>query len=248
MVYTIKRLAELAGTSVRTLHYYDEIGLLKPKFRSANGYRQYGEEAIVKLQQIMFFRELDFSLDDIKIVLSQPDFEVLEALHSHKVLLFKRKERLNQLIATAEKTIKKINGETKMEIKEYYKGFTDDQIEKYREEVRQKWGNKTLQDSEARVKKMGKEKFAEVHAESDKIFHTIADNMAKGCDSSEIQGEVVKWRIWLENFHHYSDEAVLGLGKMYSQNPDFVKTFEKYHKDLPDFLTKAIEYYYAHRK
>jgi DNA-binding transcriptional MerR regulator len=162
MVYTIKRLAELAGTSVRTLHYYDEIGLLKPKFRSANGYRQYGEEAIVKLQQIMFFRELDFSLDDIKIVLSQPDFEVLEALHSHKVLLFKRKERLNQLIATAEKTIKKINGETKMEIKEYYKGFTDDQIEKYREEVQQKWGNKTLQDSEARVKKMGKEKFAEV--------------------------------------------------------------------------------------
>jgi DNA-binding transcriptional MerR regulator len=110
----------------------------------------------------MFFRELDFSLDDIKIVLSQPDFEVLEALHSHKVLLFKRKERLNQLIATAEKTIKKINGETKMEIKEYYKGFTDDQIEKYREEVQQKWGNKTLQDSEARVKKMGKEKFAEV--------------------------------------------------------------------------------------
>ena len=146
----------MAGTSVRTLHYYDEIGLLKPKFRSANGYRQYGEEAIVRLQQIMFFRELDFSLDDIKIVLSQPDFEVLEALHSHKVLLFKRKERLNQLIATAEKTINKINGETKMEIKEYYKGFSDEQIEKYREEVRQKWGNKTLQDSEARVKKMAK--------------------------------------------------------------------------------------------
>jgi hypothetical protein len=95
---------------------------------------------------------------------------------------------------------------------------------------------------------MGKEKFAEVQAESDKIFRTIANNMAKGYDSSEIQGEVVKWRIWLENFHHYSDEAVLGLGKMYSQNPDFVKTFEKYHKDLPDFLTKAIEYYCAHRK
>jgi hypothetical protein len=135
-----------------------------------------------------------------------------------------------------------------MEIKEYYKGFSDDQIEKYREEVRQKWGNKTLQDSEARVKKMSKEKFAVVQAESDKIFHTIANNMAKGYDSSEIQGEVVKWRIWLENFHHYSDEAVLGLGKMYSQNPDFVKTFEKYHKVLPDFLTKAIEYYCAHRK
>ena len=109
MVYTIKQLAELAGTSVRTLHYYDEIGLLKPESRGANGYRQYGEQAIVRLQQIMFFRELDFSLEEIKTIISSPGFDVLEALQSHKVLLEKRKKRIDELLATVGKTIKNIN-------------------------------------------------------------------------------------------------------------------------------------------
>jgi DNA-binding transcriptional MerR regulator len=247
MVYTIKKLAKLAGTSVRTLHYYDEIGLLKPEYRGANGYRHYGEKSIAKLQQIMFFRELDFSLDEIKTIISQPDFDAVEALQSHKDLLQKRKERIDELLNTITKTIKNIKGEKLMEIKEYYQGFSDEQIEKYREEVKQRWGEKTLKDSEARVMKMGKEKFAETQAESDRIFRTIADNMAKGYDSKIVQGEVAKWRQWLENFHHYPDEAVLGLGRAYSQNPEFAKTFEKYHKDLPAFMTKAIDYYCAHR-
>jgi DNA-binding transcriptional MerR regulator len=246
MAYTINKLAKLAGTSVRTLHYYDELGLLKPEFRSTNGYRQYGEKAVVKLQQIMFFRELDFSLDEIKKILSQPDFDVLEALRSQKILLIKRKERIDELLITIDKTVKNIKGETNMDIKEYYKGFSDEQIEKYRREVREKWGEKTLNDSEVRVKKMGKEKFKELQAESDKIFRTIVDNMSKGYKSDIVQGEVAKWRKWLENFSHYSDEAVLGLGQAYSQDPRFAKTFWKYHKDLPEFMTKAIEYYCKH--
>jgi DNA-binding transcriptional MerR regulator len=243
MVYTIKKLAQLAGTSVRTLHYYDEIGLLKPEFRGANGYRHYGEKSIAKLQQIMFFRELDFSLEEIKTITSRPDYDAVEALQSHKEVLQKRKERIDELLRTINKTIKNIKGEKLMEIKEYYQGFSDEQIEKYREEVKKRWGEKTLKDSEARVMKMGKEKFAEVQAESDRIFRTIAGNMAKGADSKIVQGEVAKWRQWLENFHHYRDEAVLGLGRAYSENPEFAKTFKKYHNDLPEFLTKAIEYY-----
>jgi hypothetical protein len=95
---------------------------------------------------------------------------------------------------------------------------------------------------------MGKEKFAALQAESDKIFRTIADNMPKGADSKIVQAEVAKWRGWLENFSRYSDAAVLGLGRAYSQDPRFANTFEKYHKDLPGFLTKAIEYYCAHKK
>jgi DNA-binding transcriptional MerR regulator len=248
MVYTINRLAKLAGTSVRTLHYYDEIGLLKPEFRGANGYRQYGEKSIARLQQIMFFRELDFSLNEIKTILAQPDFDVLEALHSHKVLLIKRKERINELLATIEKTIKNEKGEISMEIKEYYKGFSNEQIEQYRSEVKERWGEKTLKDSEERVKKMGKMKFAELQKEGETIFGTIADNLAKGYDSKIVQAEVEKWRQWLENFSHYSDASVLGLGQAYSQHPDFVKYFAKYNKDLPAFLTKAIEYYSTHAK
>ncbi len=248
MVYTVKRLADLAGVSVRTLHYYDEIGLLKPQSHSVSGYRYYGEESVVRLQQIMFFRELGFSLDEIKNIVSRPDFDVLEALQSHRTLLTKKAERINELLTTVDKTIKELKGEMKMQIKEYYQGFSDEQIEKYRKEVRQRWGEKTLQESEERVIKMGKEKFAKLQAEGGKIFQTISYNMSKGFDSAEVQKQVAKLRKWLENFHHYSDEAVLGLGRAYSQSPEFAKFFSKYHKELPEFLTRAIEYYYAQKK
>jgi MerR family transcriptional regulator, thiopeptide resistance regulator len=243
MVYTIKKLADLAGVSVRTLHYYDEVGLLKPQSRSESGYRYYGEEATVRLQQIMFFRELGFGLDEIGKMISSPDFDVLEALQSHRSLLTKRAERINELLTTVDKTIQKLKGELKMNIKEYYQGFSDEKIEKYRNEVRQRWGEKALQESEEKVGKMGKEKFAAVQTEGGKIFQSISDNMSRGYDSNFVQTQVARWRQWLENFYHYSDEAVLGLGRVYSQDPEFAEFFRKIHKDLPEFLTKAIEYY-----
>ena len=248
MVYTVKRLAALAGVSVRTLHYYDEIGLLKPGSHSASGYRHYGEEALVRLQQIMFFREMGFSLDEIKNIVSRPDFDVLEALHSHRTLLTKKAERIDELLTTVDKTIKELKGELKMGIKEYYRGFSDEKIAQYRDEVRRRWGENTLQESEERVLKMGTEKFAALQAEGGKIFQTISDNMSKGFDSAVVQEQVVKWRQWLENFHHYSDEAVLGLGQAYSQDPRFAEFFRKIHKDLPEFITKAIEYYASRKK
>jgi MerR family transcriptional regulator, thiopeptide resistance regulator len=242
-VYTIKKLAVLAGVSVRTLHYYDEVGLLKPEFRSANGYRHYGGDAVIRLQQIMFFRELDFSLEEIKKIISRPDFNVLEALEQHRVLLQKRAERLGALLGTVDRTVKKLKGEKEMPIKDYYKGFSDAQVEKYRREVRERWGEKALEESEARVMKMGQEKFAALQVEGGKIFQSIADNMDRGYDSPAVQAQVKKWRAWLENFHHYSDDAVLGLGRAYSQHPDFAAFYRKINKDLPEFFTKSIEYY-----
>jgi len=248
MVYTIKKLADLAGVSVRTLHYYDEIGLLKPESRSESGYRYYGEEAVVRLQQIMFFRALGFGLEDIGRIISMPDFDVLEALQSHRTLLMKKAERIHDLLTTVDKTIQKLKGEIKMQIKEYYQGFSDEQIEKYREEVRRRWGEKALEESEGRVIKMGRERFAELQAEGQKIFQAISDNISSGWDSAVVQAEVAKWRQWLENFHHYSEEAVAGLGQEYSRNPEFAGFFQKIHKDLPGFLTKAIEYYCSHKR
>lgn len=245
---TIKKLASLAGVSVRTLHYYDQIGLLKPESRSNSGYRFYGKEAALGLQQIMFFRELGFHLEDIKKIVTQPGFDRLEALKSQRSLLRKEAERIDELIRTVDRTIGQMKGEAKVDIKEYYEGFSDEKIERYREEVRKRWGEKTLRDSEERVIKMGKEKFAGLQAEGGKIFQAIADNMAKGPESPFIQAEVKKWRAWLENFSHYPDEAVLGLGRVYSQNEEFAAFFRRIHKDLPEFLTKAIEYYAEAKK
>jgi MerR family transcriptional regulator, thiopeptide resistance regulator len=247
-VYTVKKLAELAGVSVRTLHYYDHVGILKPEFRTANGYRHYGEDALVRLQQIMFFRELDFSIEEIQKIMSRPGFSVLDALESHRGLLEKRRERLDDLLATVDRTVKKLKGEIEMSIKDYYKGFSDEQIEKYRQEAKERWGEETINKSEARVMKMGKEKFAALQREGGAIFQAIADNMDKGYDSPEVQVQVAKWRGWLENFHHYSDEALLGLGRAYSEHPDFAAFYNKIHQGLPEFFTKAIEYYVAGKK
>jgi len=115
-VYTVKKLASLAGVSVRTLHYYDKLGLLKPRYRRENGYRHYDEDSIIRLQQIMFFRELGFGLDEIGKIISLPDFEVIEALESQRNLLIKKSERLGELISTVDKTIKRLKGETKMQL------------------------------------------------------------------------------------------------------------------------------------
>ena len=246
--YTVKKLAELAGVSVRTLHYYDQVGLLKPEFRSANTYRHYGQGAIIKLQQIMFFRELDFSVEQIKEIMSRPDFNVLQAMEDHRALLKKRQERLKDLLATVDRTVKKLKGEREMSIKEYYQGFSDEQIEKYRREVRERWGEKALKESEDRVMKMDKKEWAALQKEGGTIFQAIADNMAKGYDSPEVQAQVKKWHAWLEHFHHYSDEALLGLGQAYSQHPDFAAFYRRINKDLPVFFTKAIEYYCREKK
>jgi len=246
--YTVKQLADLAGVSVRTLHYYDKIGILKPEMYTASGYRQYGEEAVVRLQQVLFFHELDFRLEEIGRIISRPDFDVLEAMQAHRTLLLKRAERIDGLIATVDKTIKKLKGETDMQIREYYDGFSDEQVEKYRQEVRERWGEDTLKESEERVIAMGKENFTALQAKGNAIFRAISDSMEKGFVSDDVQGQVARWREWLENFHHYSDEAALGLGRTYSSDPRFAEFFREINEDLPEFLTKAIEYYCGGRE
>jgi DNA-binding transcriptional MerR regulator len=248
MVYTVKQLADKAGVSVRTLHYYDQLGLLKPGRRNPGGYRYYSQEAVVCLQQIMFFRELGFALQEIGEIMSRPDFDVLEALESHRKLLEEKAGRIRRLQLTVKKTIRELKGGSAMSIKEYYQGFSDEKIERYRREVKERWGEKTLEESEARVLRMGKEKFAELQAEGGRIFQAMCDNMAGGCQSEEVQSQVALWRQWLENFHYYSDEAVLGLARAYSQHPEFAAFFRKYHPELPEFFTRAVEYYFECRK
>ena len=243
ITYSVKQLAQLAGISARTLHYYDQIGLLAPHSHSPAGYRLYSEKELLVLQQILFFRELRFNLDEIRQIISRPGFDVVEALISHRAQLLKKIQRMHELIKTVDNTIEQLKGEKFMDIKEYYQGFSDEQIEKHRQEVRQRWGEETLKDSEARVKKMGKDKFAELQTEGNRIFRSIADNMSKGAESPQVQKLVAQWQDWLEHFSHYSDEALLGLGRMYSQHEEFAAFYRKIHPGLPEFFTKAIEYY-----
>ena len=143
-MYTVKQLSDLAGISPRTLHYYDEIGLLRPATHGDNGYRYYGEDCLPRLQQILFFKELDFSLDEIRTVMAQPGFDVAHALQVHRQALLERVERLNRLIQTIDKTTLHLKGQKTMKKKEYFEGFSEEKQKEYEKEIRQKYGDKAF--------------------------------------------------------------------------------------------------------
>ncbi|AKG52999.1 transcriptional regulator merR family [Dehalogenimonas sp. WBC-2] len=248
ITYATGELARLSGVSVRTLQYYDKIGLLKPDSYSVAGYRRYDETAALRLQQILFYRELGLELSGIHRVMENPGFNTLAALESHRKLLEKKAERLNKLLNTVDTTIAKLKGEREMEIKDYYKGFSDEEVESMRREAREKYGEKTVADSEARVMAMGKEKMTVVQAEFDNIYRAIVADMPKGPKCAEVQTRIARWRELMENFSHYTDEMILGLGQTYSADDRFVAFYHNYHEDMPGFMTRAIEHYCACRK
>jgi DNA-binding transcriptional MerR regulator len=228
-MYTIKQLADMSGVSVRTLHYYDEIGLLNPKDYQENGYREYGDEEALKLQQILFFRELGFSLDKIREIMEKPDFDLKNALLTHRALLEEKVERMYMLIETVDKTIKKLEGENEMTNGDLYKGFDEKKQKEYEKEIEDKYGQteegaRMIRQSKERVAKMGKEGMANVQQELAEIHEEIASNMDKGYDSQEVQAAIARHRAWLNNFYDCSDEVHLGLGKMYVSDPRFAKS------------------------
>src|ERR1041384_1006625 len=114
MAYTVKKLAAISGVSVRTLHFYDEVGLLNPAYHGANGYRYYEEPQLLALQQILFYRELGFELKQIKRILGRADFEIIDALRSHRKILQKNLTGTRRLIETIDKTINHLKGKKKM--------------------------------------------------------------------------------------------------------------------------------------
>src|SRR5438270_8995919 len=124
MAYTVKQVAAMSGVSVRTLHFYDETGLLKPAYHGANGYRFYEEPQLLMLQQILFYRELGFGLNQIKQILGRADFEKIAALESHRSVLEQEFARTRALIDTIDKTIEHLKGNKRMTSEEMFVGFS----------------------------------------------------------------------------------------------------------------------------
>ncbi|MBP6177199.1 MAG: MerR family transcriptional regulator, partial [Anaerolineales bacterium] len=151
-MFTVKQLSKMAGVTPRTLHHYDDIGLLKPSQVGENGYRYYGEEALIKLQQILFYRELDFPLEEIRRIMGRRDFDLLGALQSHREALQKKSARLSQLLATVDNTIQHIQGEKLMSQKDLFEGFSEEEQEKYAQEAEQMYDPETVRESNRKWK------------------------------------------------------------------------------------------------
>jgi MerR family transcriptional regulator, thiopeptide resistance regulator len=243
MRYTVKQLADLAGISTRTLHYYDEIGLLEPSSVGDNGYRYYGEEAAVRLQQILFYRELDVSLSEIRTILDRPEFNVLLALEAHRRALQERVARLNGLMETVDKTMAHMRGERGMSTDELFEGFDEETQKGYEEEASRLWGEKHVKESRRRWDSYSKEKRAAILAEGGEIYRGLMTHLGDDPASKPVQQGIARWHQNLRYFYEPTTEILRGLGQAYSQHPQFRATFTKMHPDLPEFLTAAIEHY-----
>jgi DNA-binding transcriptional MerR regulator len=245
MNYTVKQLADLAGVSRRTLHHYDQIGLLKPSQQGPNRYRYYDDEAALRLQQILFYRELGLSLAEIQEILGQPDFDVLQALQTHKTALQQRVVRLNRLINTVDKTILHVKGEMKMSKNEIFGGFSEAQQEEYAHQARERWDPEMVDQSMKLWKSYSPEKKRQVLDEGNAIYVDILALMEQGKAAADpdVQACLVRWHQHMRYFYEPNWAMLRGLGQMYVNSPDFRANFEKMHPDLPDYLDEAIQIY-----
>ena len=243
MALTVKQLADLAGITPRTLHYYDEIGLLEPSSHGENGYRLYGEEAALRLQQILFYRELGLSLKEIRAAIDRPGFDMLEALEAHRQALQRSVERLNGLIRTVEKTILHTKGQIEMRTPELFEGFDEETQARYEQEAARLWGEEHVKESRRRWDTYSAEEKSLIFAEAGEIYRSLVDHVGQDPSREEVQKLIARWHQNLRNFYEPTREILLGLAEGYSQHPDFAAFFRKMHPDLPEFLRRAIEHY-----
>ncbi|WP_144461643.1 MerR family transcriptional regulator [Siminovitchia fortis] len=236
----VKEVAELTGISVRTLHHYDEIGLLSPGRKAESGYREYTDEDLETLQQILFFRELGFPLKKIKDVLNSPSFDRREALLLQKKMLLEKRSRLDQMIELVEKTIQHAEGEIQMTNEEKFQGF-DFSHNPYEKEARERWGDEAVDRSNAKLADMSVEERDAMAAKMNDIYRKLAGLRQGAPDSEEAQSAIKDWYDLLNNnFGSYSLEAFKGLGQMYVADERFTKNIDQFGEGLAEFMSKAM--------
>jgi len=235
----------MAGITVRTLHYYDEIGLLRPAQVSPAGYRLYADADLARLQQILFFRELGFSLQEIKAVLDSPHFDPREALRQHKQALLQKQERLTRLIQTVDRTLEMLEGDRQMnrnDWKELFDGFDPGE---YEEEARQRWGgSREFEESIERTRRYTKEDWKAIQAEAAEIYQNLAARMNRQPDDPEVQEWTGRWHQHINRWYYTcSPEIFRCLGEVYAADERFTKNIDKVKPGLAAFMKEAMAIY-----
>lgn len=242
MAYTVKKLAEVSGVSIRTLHFYDEIGLLKPAYYGSNGYRFYEEEQLFLLQQILFFRELGFELKQIQRVLGKKDFDKVSALSSHRQVLQKNLRRTKELIKTIDRTIDHLKGTKQMKDREMYCGFSK-HVE-YQTYLKNRIGedHASFTESEKNVKHWAQADWERSNKEFEGICKDLAQMMGSflSASSEEVQAVIQNHHQWLQNFWTPTRESYIGLGQGYTEFA-WKQTFEPYDANHPKFAQFLAE-------
>jgi DNA-binding transcriptional MerR regulator len=240
-------LARLTGVTVRTLHHYDAIGLLSPRRRSAKGYRLYGQDDLLRLQQILIRRELGMSLEQIRRALDEPDFDLRATLLEQRTQLEARRERTDQMLRSIDAALAALDQtddreETTMNFREMFDGF--DPAE-YEQEAKERWGDtQAYAESARRTKSYKPEDWQAIKAEADAINRDFAELMASGApaDGEQARALAERHRLHIDRwFYPCSHEMQLGLGRMYVADERFAAHYEKYAVGLTAYISAAIE-------
>jgi DNA-binding transcriptional MerR regulator len=246
--YTVKDMAMISGVSVRALHHYDEIGLLKPESLGANGYRYYGRKEMLRLQQILFHRELGMPLERIKALLDDPKFDRLATLKAHRAKLSEERSRFGQLIQTIDRTIAELSGDEAMSDKQIYEGFSAEKQAEWEKEIEGRYGEPgraKIEESKANFARMSKEDIAAGKAEMEAINLAFAAALGGGAavDSAPVQALAARQYAWVSRAWKPNRTAFIGLGQMYVDHPDFRATYEAVKPGLAEYLRDAMKVY-----
>ena len=235
----IKEFADFTGVSVRTLHYYDEIGLLVPAYVDEfTGYRYYDENSILRMQEILFYRELDFSLKSIKEILSSPNYDKNKALKEQKHLLTLKKERIERLILAIDGAVK---GENIMN------AFDNSEFEKHKTEAREKWGGTSAYKEYAvRTKNYSKQKWNDLVEGMDHIMSEFANCVKNEETPNSVEAQKlvrILQNYITENYYLCTNEILKGLAQMYVSDERFRNNIDKHADGTAEFICEAVVVY-----
>lgn len=242
--YSVSQVSRIAQVTVRTLHHYDEIGLLVPSQRSASGYRQYTEQDLQRLQQILIFRELGFALDAVAALLEQSAGERRAALLLQRDRLHADLSKTKAVIGAIETAIRAIDGGTTMSNGDIFEGTENFEHKEYAEEARERWGHtEAYQESARRAQRYGEADWTRIKEESDAITRGLVEAMLAGkpADGPDASALAEQHRLHIGRWFYPCSHAMhVALGDMYVADPRFTETYERLGKGLARYVRDAI--------
>jgi DNA-binding transcriptional MerR regulator len=245
MGLTVGEVATLVSVSVRTLHPYDEIGLLTPSVRTEAGYRLYDDGDLAALQQVLFFKELGLGLHDIARIMSDPTFDRLEALRMQRRMLKDKSAHLALMVEAVEAAIDATEGGVTLDAKDMFEAFGDFDPKEYEKEVEQRWGGtEAYVESARRTKRYTKDDWIKIKAESEAVNAGLAALMDEGvaADDPRAMDFAEEHRAQIDRyFYPCSQKMHVGLGEMYVMDPRFKQSYEKVRPGLAQYLCDAIK-------
>lgn len=250
MEYLVQKLANLSGTTKRTLRYYDEIGLLRPLRINSSGYRIYGEREVDRLQQIMFFRAMDVNLEEIKRILDDPDFDETEALKSQLENLIGKKNEIDKMIKTVRKTIELKEGRNTMTDQEKFEGFKKEMVNKneaeFGKEIRARYGSDVVEKSNRKIMTMTPQESEYVSKLTEDLIDRLVNAVEEHAEPDSAIGKEIaeKHKAWISFYwDQYSVEAHRGVVEMYVADERFKAYYDRHVEGAAQFLRDAVVAY-----